>query len=1350
MLFTFLGIFYLVFTILFLVGGVWMTKILYFTSGFILISLPAFQSNALQIFNDLAPSVFAPATPYESWLIAGTIGGFALTRDSRMIRMLVVTVTTGAVTSLLLFSFINYSSSSYSSAPLPVSDIYGHLVSSYQDTNRRISVAVKYVLLTLPAVIYALLYAIRRCRLYGLALGTSVLSGYCAILALEFLQVFDEYYFVNFQGFIDVFAKVDHGSVCFLSISPSPLVESPASEDSLVVNSCLLRHIIWSCVAAIGFILQVIIAQCALRELPASCRPKERLPKPLRKVHFLNNDSTSSLLTDTCSKDNQGERFADFLGSNGYFQCAEKCKTKGSEGKQAEVLECDIEAGQGAENSSCQSYVDLSQIPDPISSTLIIGLMYAMFVFCILAVMLSVDWVFSSTIFATIFVVSFSVAFRTVVDALFEVVMYYLVRIFSKVNRQRESPARDYTSQPLPIPKSMKTLMTYCLLSSSKKASEDCFASMYSSFCRNIDPNGQFHAVCVAASNDIDIIKHELELRDLYRAQLVSDLHASYTHVMKMFGSEEGTSSGDLSNDRSCSDDTYLNNGSVDRRDSDSLVSIDHIHRSSIQEMLKDFGHNNDAENLKKWCESIQVTLRYHRMLKVWKFLLMQWKNEFQMEESANDWQKYAKGKAKAFILEQSKSFMYLHRTTRVLRKPGQYQDVMQLATWGKENLFTYAKPEYPQGNTRGKKAFGMDGNVINPDGKYSEKAFAGLVEHLGAKIEEDKERIRKAGAASYGCKDEDSAHCPYSFTLLMDSDTNATEGSVEVLVQLGYHNPLHGIIQPIIVPTGLTVLEESRKQATLFSSVENMLLSAEFSNSTVEERQSSDSTHSLGRKSSGGSSSNGSLQTSSSAEGSVKSKGTVVSNISVPPNSFTNGSWYCWRTKLKDLCVPITGPSRAKILGRSYFYGKGLINNYAYCSLIIGTEEHPKNILPLDVYSHDTFESLFCRPTVTDAVYFTEDPPTSPLEQGAQQTRWLTGELINAAYLYPHVFGLLLRSLRAVYKGFSKIKDLVRSADETPKKKFPLVLTSAKDADNDISSKGTHIASYFAKEPLFVIIAPFFIFLALIVQTFFTSTQRPIPNLSDFYHLEGLAFEAMRTAQKNPKYWFFMYFKDFELQTGLLAYMVAVWIAIPFLFKVIEILFFIDYRLESNADDTPGEGKAKVIEKTSMIWRRKGIHIVLVTLELVISIFSFPPQILIASGRLLKSLWFLTSGKLSWKPQREVEHEIQQIILKGKWAVAKASFKHGWFVMLFGLFIPVWLLYLQPELVNDGQSFDLAYGAPIFAVFVVGILSWVVYPFWVWLMTLEMSQHNLLFRWVFELEVVLERIREFNPHTPQ
>lgn len=217
-------------------------------------------------------------------------------------------------------------------------------------------------------------------------------------------------------------------------------------------------------------------------------------------------------------------------------------------------------------------------------------------------------------------------------------------------------------------------MLNYNILGLSKDDIDECLNTMYEAYMGNLSES--VSAVLVSATNDEELKKYELEVRDNYRALIYDQL----------FREGLNFAAGDLSG--------------VDP------LRLEHV-----------------------WSRYEHVN-----------------KDTFARE--------YLDGICDEFARE----FMVLHRVSRVLRKCGQYQDLMLLSE-GDDEAFTYTDPEHY-------------GKQARP---YGQPLFYDS---------EDVENIfdRK-----------------FDYTLVLDGDTGVTKGSVFDLLQVASANPERGIIQPAI-----------------------------------------------------------------------------------------------------------------------------------------------------------------------------------------------------------------------------------------------------------------------------------------------------------------------------------------------------------------------------------------------------------------------------------------------------------------------------------------------------------------------------------------------------------------------
>ena len=229
-----------------------------------------------------------------------------------------------------------------------------------------------------------------------------------------------------------------------------------------------------------------------------------------------------------------------------------------------------------------------------------------------------------------------------------------------------------------------------------------------------------------------------------------------------------------------------------------------------------------------------------------------------------------------------AKDFMVVQRVTRVLRKCGQYQDLMLLSE-GDNSAWTYTDKTHYKEAAR----------------EYGEPLF-----HISQDVENIQGRR-------------------FDYTLVLDGDTGVIKNSLSTLLDVAAANPERAIVQPAI----RIVAQEDQ---SLFMHIDKM-------------RQ--------------------------------------------------------------EINEPITA-ALTTLLGRSGFYGKGLIQNKYYIKALLGTRENPIEKVPIDVLSHDTFEAGALSPLYVSSVQLLEEPCGNYVTWDIRECRWNRGELLLAHYFFPRSLG--------------------------------------------------------------------------------------------------------------------------------------------------------------------------------------------------------------------------------------------------------------------------------------------------------------------------------------------------------
>lgn len=251
-----------------------------------------------------------------------------------------------------------------------------------------------------------------------------------------------------------------------------------------------------------------------------------------------------------------------------------------------------------------------------------------------------------------------------------------------------------------------------------------------------------------------------------------------------------------------------------------------------------------------------------------------------------------------------SKEYMVLHRTSRVLRKCGQYQDLIMLSS-GEDAAFTYCDVH-------------RYGSAARPEGLPLFKPSADSANTFDRK---------------------------FDYTLVLDADTRVEKGTVQKLLGVAVAHPDKAIIQP-----GIKMYCERRDPIFMHIEVMRQRIYEPMYNSIVA------------------------------------------------------------------------------ALGKSSFFGKGLIKNSLYQDACVGTRAHLVESVPIDVLSHDTFEAAVTEVMYCNSVQLLEAPPQTYITWDIRERRWNLGEFILAGYFWPNFVGRPMHLLQSWVQG----KRLFRKQNRT------------------------------------------------------------------------------------------------------------------------------------------------------------------------------------------------------------------------------------------------------------------------------------------------------------------------------
>jgi GT2 family glycosyltransferase/methylase of polypeptide subunit release factors len=175
------------------------------------------------------------------------------------------------------------------------------------------------------------------------------------------------------------------------------------------------------------------------------------------------------------------------------------------------------------------------------------------------------------------------------------------------------------------------------------------------------------------------------------------------------------------------------------------------------------------------------------------------WKELFEGWEAEGLERDVLRAAINAKIEQAVRNFKYLHRTTRVLKKPGQYQDLFVLASRGIEIPYTYIDERYGEDRREpGLRMFGFERgkNIENDLGLDAEQETA-LLHDLEMRGRGDVTDLMNEGL-KYQAKE--SRHY-FKYTITCDQDNTVPPGAVRQLVQIAAANPDRGVLQPAVTP---------------------------------------------------------------------------------------------------------------------------------------------------------------------------------------------------------------------------------------------------------------------------------------------------------------------------------------------------------------------------------------------------------------------------------------------------------------------------------------------------------------------------------------------------------------------
>ena len=275
------------------------------------------------------------------------------------------------------------------------------------------------------------------------------------------------------------------------------------------------------------------------------------------------------------------------------------------------------------------------------------------------------------------------------------------------------------------IPDDCRTAIAYCLLSGSEESSIETWETATAGYLGNLCPNGNLKAAVVSVSNNYRVVMCELDSRDRSREVVERVLREAYAEVAPVV-------------------------------------------RAEITAQAY-------AGNLEAPMLAPQGTAKY-----MWSVLLRgPWRSR------RSEWDELMEAKIK----ETKEGLLYLHRSCRVLKKPGQYQDMMLLMARGVTGAMSYLSDYYGSyGRPRNSANWGFHSNLnwtTAPEGANREE----LRNAMEARMAPDIELLRANGASGLEKPKEPGGLCRYRYCMMMDKDTVLPAGAAWQLIEVGAAN---------------------------------------------------------------------------------------------------------------------------------------------------------------------------------------------------------------------------------------------------------------------------------------------------------------------------------------------------------------------------------------------------------------------------------------------------------------------------------------------------------------------------------------------------------------------------------
>jgi hypothetical protein len=349
---------------------------------------------------------------------------------------------------------------------------------------------------------------------------------------------------------------------------------------------------------------------------------------------------------------------------------------------------------------------------------------------CVTTVPFTVDWASTNLVVGMIFCILSWFLLWNVTDLFISTIAYHVVRVIFDF---AQTPRVDLLKG---LPDERRTIIMFCLLSDNKDQSRETWENAYECYMNNIEPNANMSVALVSVSNKISVVETEVDvcagLQQRFLLQLQPELDSYLAYVRSLGLPDDKWAPPQLE------------------------IAPD---PSTMRVAL-----------------SPGVARRYY----FWSGLACKLAYGPQKVSFKN-----AKEAMRGELETMAKNILYLHRNCRVLKKPGQYQDAILLATKGDNKAYTYTDSRYGKlGRKPEASCFGFTGNMVK-DKNQTEEDFQKAIRRLQKRGEVHIQRLKRSGETK-----------PYRYSMVMDADTVSEWRSVLRLVEYAVANPSHGIFQ--------------------------------------------------------------------------------------------------------------------------------------------------------------------------------------------------------------------------------------------------------------------------------------------------------------------------------------------------------------------------------------------------------------------------------------------------------------------------------------------------------------------------------------------------------------------------